>query len=245
MKRIVFALFAIIISYGAGMAQQPPRLDEHSVVKDSSGFILPYSLWTQLLSTGRYKIKSEKKESPEFVLFRLSDVEYAKTLENAPKPKESIYFRTGSKFSHFKTSDINGDKINTKSLAGKIIVLNFWFIKCPPCVKEMPDLNEIADAYKNDSSVVFLGVALDDKYRLEQFLKTTRFAYTIIDNGQYIADQYRIHSYPTNVVVDPDGKVYFHSTGFALNTGVWIKRSIEELKQKKENKIAGLTKGDN
>jgi thiol-disulfide isomerase/thioredoxin len=240
MRRIVFALFAIMISSGRATAQQPPRLDQNSVVKDTTGTILPYPVWAQLLSTGRYKIKSEKKENPEFVLFRLSESDYEKALENAPKPKESIYFKTGSRFSHFKTTDINGNKINTKILAGKIIVLNFWFIQCPPCIKEMPDLNAIADIYKNDSSVVFLGISTDDKYRLEQFLKTTRFAYTIIDNGRFISDQYRIQGYPTNVVVDPEGKVYFHSTGFALNTGLWIKKSIEEIKTKSIAKAAPI-----
>ena len=240
MIRIGLALFVLIVSYVPIVAQQPPRLDENSVVKDSSGSILPYPLWAQLLSTGRYKIKSEKKENAEFVLFRLSDAEFEKTMENAPKPKESIYFKTGSRFAHFKTKDISDNKINTKSLAGKIIVLNFWFIKCPPCVKEMPDLNAVADAYKNDTSVVFLGVSTDDRFRLEQFLKTTRFAYTIIDNGQFIADQYRIHSYPTNVVIDQEGKVYFHSTGYAWNTGYWIKRSIEELKGKSVAKINAI-----
>lgn len=245
MRRIVFALFAIVLSTIPAIAQQPPRLDQNSIVKDTTGTILPYPVWAQLLSTGRYKVKSEKKENPEFVLFRLSESEYEKNLETAPKPKESIYFRTGSKLGHFKTSDINGNKINTKNMAGKIIVLNFWFIQCPPCVREMPDLNAIAEFYKNDTNVVFLGIATDDKYRLDQFLRTTRFAYTIIDNGRFIADQYRIQSYPTNVVVDPEGKVYFHSTGFALNTGFWIKKSIEEIKAKKDNKIAAVTKDDN
>jgi len=237
MRRIVFALFAIMISIHPCIAQQPPKLDQHSVVKDTSGNTVPYPVWAQLLSTGRYKLKSEKKDNPEFVLFPVSEAEYEKTLENAPKPKESIYFRTGGKFAHFKTTDINGNKINTKSLAGKIIVLNFWFIKCPPCVREMPDLNALVDTYKGDSSIVFIGIALDEKYELEQFFKTTRFAYTIVNKGRYIADQYRINSYPTNVVVDPEGKVYFHSSGFAVSTGFWIKKSIEELKAKAIAKV--------
>ena len=102
----------------------------------------------------------------------------------------------------------------------------------------MPELNKIADAYRSDSSIVFIAVALDKKDDLEEFLKGTKFKYNIIDNGRYVADQYGIRSYPTNVIVDPAGKVYFHSTGLAINTAYWLKKSIDQLKEKMENKIA-------
>lgn len=150
--------------------------------------------------------------------------------ETIPKPGESNFFKTGKSFSHFKTTDINGNKIDTKRLAGKIIVLNFWFIDCRPCIMEMPELNKLADSYRSDSSIVFIAIALDKKYELEQFLKNKSFGYTIIDNGRFLTGQYRINSFPTNVVVGQDGKVYFHSTGLSIGTVHWLRKSIEELK---------------
>jgi len=155
-----------------------------------------------------------------------------------PKPKESNFFRTGGSFSHFKTTDINGNKINTKSLAGKIIVLNFWFINCPPCRMEMPELSKLSTTFKSDSSIVFLAIALDKKYDIEQFLDGSGFGYTIIDNGKFITDQYRINSYPTNVIVDQNGKVYFHSSGLSIGTVYWLQKSIQELKNSAEKKNA-------
>ena len=77
----------------------------------------------------------------------------------------------------------------------------------------MPELNKLSETDKSDSSIVFLTIALDKKYEIEQFLKGSHFGYTIIDNGRFITDQYSINSYPTNVVVDQNGKVYFHSSG--------------------------------
>ncbi len=38
--------------------------------------------------------------------------------------------------------------------------------------------------------------------------------------------------FPTNVVINQKGKVYFHTSGLTPGTAVWIKKSIEELKEK-------------
>ena len=240
MRKVFLTVFIIIISLYTATAQneKQSQLTESSIVRDTSGTIVPYTIWTRLLITGRYKIKSEKRENANFIIYRISDEEYEKSLETMPKPKESNFFRTGGNFSHFKTTDIDGNKINTKSLAGKIIVLNFWFIQCPPCIMEMPELSKLADSYKTDSSVIFIAIALDKKYELEQFLRNKSFGYTIIDNGRFIADQYRVNSYPTNVIVDQNSKVYFHSTGLSTSTVHWLKKSIEELKNPAEKKNA-------
>src|SRR6187401_172114 len=163
MRKLLLAAVVILICFCSANAQQKQPITESSVIKDSLGAIVPYNIWSSLLMTGRYKIKTDAKDHTEFILCRLSDEEYEKVLGTMPKPKESNFFTTGSKFSHFKTTDIDGNKINTKSMGGKIIVLNFWFINCPPCRMEMPELSKLADTYRADSSIVFLSKALDKK----------------------------------------------------------------------------------
>ena len=238
MRKLLLTVVVILICFCSANGQKKQPLTESSVVKDTLGAVVPYTLWSSLLMTGRYKIKTAEKDNTEFVLYRLSDEEYERALGTMPKPRESNFFRTGSRFSHFKTTDINGNKINTKSLGGKIIVLNFWFINCPPCRMEMPELSKLSDTYKLDSSIVFLAIALDKKYDIEQFLNGSSFGYTIIDNGRFITDQYHISSYPTNVIIDQNGKVYFHSSGLSTGTVHWLKKSIEELKNSAEKKDA-------
>ena len=238
MRKLLLTAVVILICVGSVNAQKKQSLTESSIVKDTLGSVVPYNVWSSLLMTGRYKIKPDEKDNTGFTIYCLSDEEYEKFLETMPKPKESNFFRTGGNFSHFKTTDINGNKINTKNLAGRIIVLNFWFINCPPCRMEIPELSKLSATYKSDSSIVFLAIALDKKYDLEQFLDGSGFGYTIIDNGRFITDQYRINSYPTNVIVDQNGKVYFHSSG--LNTGTihWMKKSIDEVRRSREKKNA-------
>jgi hypothetical protein len=44
--------------------------------------------------------------------------------------------------------------------------------------------------------------------------------------------------YPTHVIVDAEGKVYFHTSGLAVNTVYWINKSIKELLAKSGKDVA-------
>ncbi len=65
---------------------------------------------------------------------------------------------------------------------------------------------------------------------IETFLKNIPFNYQIIDKGRWLASNYSINSYPTNVVIDKEGIVKFHSTGYSLQLPYWIEKTIEEIK---------------
>ncbi len=83
-------------------------------------------------------------------------------------------------------------------------------------------------SFKDNKDVIFIGIALDGKYELQEFLKAFPFDYNIIDNGRNLAASYRVNSFPTHVVIDRDGKIKFHTAGLARNTVYWIKKSVDE-----------------
>lgn len=209
-------------------------LDQNSIVKDSSGMEYPYIVWQKMYATGDYGVKLLNKEGskPVFLIYQLSQQEKEVRAARTPKPRESGSFTTGSTIDNFKESDIEGTKWNLKALRGKVVILNFWFIDCKPCRMEIPELNQLVEEYKTDSSVVFLSFCLDEKGSIKDFLKTTPFNYKIIDNAKYIADDYKVRSYPTHVVVDKEGKVQFHTSGLGPGTLPWLKKSIEALTKK-------------
>jgi len=234
MKKII-VLAALLLTLSvvskaqtAPIVRKPSQINENTIVKDSVGSIMPYTVWRPLLMTGRYSLRSKTiagAEVSEYTLTRVSDAQF-ETNRSAFKPHESPYFTTGTPFKHFKERDMNGHRFDTKALAGKVIVLNFWFVNCSPCRMEIPELNKIAEQYKDNPNVVFIAMALDDANTLKDFLKTTPFKYSIIDNARYIAEKYGIKSYPTNVVIDKAGNVKFHSNGYGSSTPYWIEKEI-------------------
>ncbi len=137
-------------------------------------------------------------------------------------------FKTGETLKLFKAKNLEGQKIQTEVIQGKILVLNFWIIKCSPCRKEIPHRNALVDSFASDS-VLFLGIAPDSEESLRSFLEMIPFKYNIIYNARYIIDKYRVMSFPTHVIVNRDGAVYFHTSGLAPHTLPWLKKSIKEL----------------
>src|SRR5215831_14583902 len=79
----------------------------------------------------------------------------------------------------FDIVDLDGTRFDSKSLRGKVIVMDFWFTGCPPCVEEIPKLNELADQFK-EKNVVFIAPTWDDESTLQAFLKEHPFNFHII-----------------------------------------------------------------
>jgi len=228
-------LFLLLLSAGTLSAHaQTARLTDASVVRDSSGMTYPAPVWKSLMNR-HYKLVAVDPRNPEseFLITKMSEAEIDARMQRFPKPKESTAFATGKKPKLFKVQDVEGNMVDLKAAAGKIVVLNFWFINCPPCRREIPDLNELVAEFRNDSSVLFVAVALDDKESLQAFLKNNPFHYKVIDKGSYFAQDNGVRLFPTHAVIDGEGKVYFHTEGLAQNTVYWIRKSIRELLQKK------------
>jgi peroxiredoxin len=111
----------------------------------------------------------------------------------------------------FNLTSIDGKKFELSSLRGKVIVLNFWFTGCAPCVEEMPKLNSLVDEFK-DKDVVFIAPTFDGVAVLQTFLKEHPFKYHIIPNaGGMILGPYSDGTenvvFPMHFVIDREGKI--------------------------------------
>jgi thiol-disulfide isomerase/thioredoxin len=224
-KLIIASVFCFLVL--SGRTQTANRLELADIeVRDSSGTVYPTEIVRKLIATGKYGIRlgADRKTG---LLYARSEADIARMEANAAKPPESRFFKTGEKLSSFSERDMNGTKFNLKEMEGKVVVLNFWFINCPPCRAEIPQLNEMVEKYRDNKDVVFIAVALDEKWELKDFLKKMPFNYNIIDNGRYLASKWGISSYPTHVVLSKQSKVLFHTSGLGMTTLPWIKKSIE------------------
>ena len=117
----------------------------------------------------------------------------------------------------FSVTSLDGERFELGALRGKVVVLNFWFTGCAPCVAEFSELNGLVKKFK-DKGVVFIAPTLDNVTTLKSFLKKHRFKYRVVPNaGGLIVSTYKDGSgevvFPTHIVIDREGKIDTRVTG--------------------------------
>ncbi len=102
----------------------------------------------------------------------------------------------------------HGKTITRSDFGGKILVLNFWATWCPPCISELPSLNQFASEYAS-KGVVVIGVSIDKNEALyKAFLKNRQVAFeTARDPEANISNNYGTFQIPETYVMDRNGKV--------------------------------------
>ncbi len=108
----------------------------------------------------------------------------------------------------FSIADTSGLIISNESFKGKMTLLNFWFIGCPPCIEEMPSLDKIHEIFKEENFEI-ISVCTDSKSDLEEFLKDHQIPYRVAADGRELLEKVFQwpFGYPSNVLIDEKGKV--------------------------------------
>jgi peroxiredoxin len=132
---------------------------------------------------------------------------------------------------YFNLTDINGNHYTLDNLKGKVIVMNYWFSACRPCVMEMPELNKLVAKYQG-KDVVFLGLTYHVKANIKRFLQSFQFDYNLIPEAQIEIHNYHVQTYPTHIVIDQDGYVVLREEGLNYDTVDILDKTIEALLKK-------------
>lgn len=134
----------------------------------------------------------------------------------------------GEKFPDFELTAMDGTTYRSTELLGKIVLLNFWFTACRPCVQEMPDMNKIVDEYKNED-IIFIAPTFDEKARVQKFLTRFDFDYQVVtDVKDYIIEN-NVTNFPTHFVIDQEGYVKKVVIGYSVMTDNMLKKAIKKL----------------
>ncbi len=114
---------------------------------------------------------------------------------------------------------IDGDELELKDLQGRVVVLNFWFTTCPPCLSELPSLNRLVDTFAGEE-VVFLAFGLDDEAAIRAFLEQHPFRYQQVAAAAPFNELFCVFAgFPMNMIIDREGKVRYISTGANVEAG--------------------------
>ena len=128
----------------------------------------------------------------------------------------------------FELVDVNGDTISTASIQGKVVVLNFWFIGCKPCLEEIPELNEIYETYRDNPDVVFTSISIDSAKKIEKHRTKYNIRWPVVADGSAISELFKVEGYPTNIVINKKGRYELEIAGGFAKIGKVIRKAIEQ-----------------
>lgn len=155
----------------------------------------PNDLYLELASLVRYEHMQAVLENPQFTQ-ALSKLEAADNIRQK---------------ADFTLADLQGKQWHLRDLKGKIVLVNFWATWCPPCRKEMPDLEALFEKYK-DQGFLVLSISDEDAAKVQPFITERNITYPVLlDPGRKVNDSFQVEGIPKSFVYDREGKLVAQS----------------------------------
>lgn len=218
-------VFAILLAISLPAIAQRNRVTKTTVFTDVDGSVLSRKAFRSKLQTKQFVVGDAQISNS--IITSIS-------LRPAPAP-DSVRTQAISPVRTYSTpaptftlTDINGQSYDLATLRGKVVVVNFWFIKCAPCQQEMPALKQLTVDYRTNPRVVFLSLAREDTARLRRYVANKGdFGFAVIPLPQTLAEKFGITGYPTTTVIDRNGRFAYDNEGYAGNL-IRLRKAIEQ-----------------
>ena len=115
-------------------------------------------------------------------------------------------------------------------------VLNFWATWCSPCLKEMPDLDQVYQSLGPEKLIVLAVSMGESRERVRRFLKKRNYSFPIMtDPEMEITRLYGVRNIPITYLVDPSGVII----GRALGPREWSEPKLLKFFRSRMNRQAG------
>jgi thiol-disulfide isomerase/thioredoxin len=121
----------------------------------------------------------------------------------------------GKRIPDFSFISIDNQTITQNDLEGEATIVVVWATWCGDCIREIPELNDLVEKYKNNEKVNFLALSDEDEATVRKSLKRFPFNFTHIVDSKKYSDQLKTgitKHFPQVLVIDKDLKVVFDVT---------------------------------
>ncbi|MGG6438123.1 redoxin domain-containing protein [Saccharococcus caldoxylosilyticus] len=127
----------------------------------------------------------------------------------AAEKTKKVGLSVGDVAPDFALQTLAGETVRLSDFRGKPVIVNFWTTWCPPCKKEMPDMEKFYQNYH--SKVGLLAVHLTSQDTVENaksFIHDYQLSFPVVlDKKQKVLNEYHIQTIPTSYIIDGDGVI--------------------------------------
>ena len=120
----------------------------------------------------------------------------------------------------FTLSTLEGDMVSLSDFQGKLVLINFWATRCPPCLKEMPYLEELFREENENLVILCINVG-ESTSKVKDFTDKNDISFTILldaDRKVYKSYPKRRNVIPITFLINEEGKISKSKIGAFRNT---------------------------
>jgi thiol-disulfide isomerase/thioredoxin len=126
--------------------------------------------------------------------------------------------------------DAGGRIVDLATQKDKVIFINFWATWCPPCIAEMPAIQELYNQFKDEKNVLFIMADMDHDFaKAQAFMIKKGFDLPVYASVSKIPEEIYTGTLPTTVILDKSGNVSFHHEGTADYSNPEVAAFIRKL----------------
>lgn len=135
----------------------------------------------------------------------------------------------------YTLKDQNQQDISFEDLKGKVVFVNFWATWCPPCQRELPEIQKLYEKYKDSQDVAVItivnpGGREKSESEIIDFINEKGYNMPVLFDSGEVSRYFQVSSLPTTFMIDKDGKPYGYAVG-QLNLEI-MESMIDEVLKK-------------
>ncbi len=120
--------------------------------------------------------------------------------------------------------------LQLSALKGKVVFINFWATWCPPCIHELPSIDQLKQSLKDNKDIVFLLVDVDgDMEKSSAFMAENKYDLPLYIAEGDIPAEFLGQSIPTTVILDKAGKIVERLEGSRDYGAPEIKKALQDI----------------
>ncbi len=114
----------------------------------------------------------------------------------------------------FELPDHRGNVLHLGDQRGKVVFINFWATWCPPCIHEMPMMEQLYQSLRQQSFAIWAVNMQESQEDVGRFMASKRFHFpALVDVEGAIASRYMVRGLPTTYLIDCSGNLIGHVVG--------------------------------
>lgn len=132
-----------------------------------------------------------------------------------------LQYYLGKPYPEFGAKAMDGSEVSSADLRGKVVMINFWYTACPPCVAELAELNKLYEKHKNNPGFRYISISIDSDKQIQESITTYNIPYPVYSLSKEQCGDLLVRGYPTTVFLDHDGVVQYIKLG-----GTTVKKDV-------------------